>query len=169
MIETHAVNALLKTSLREGAMFSVLNFINGLVAPSFLFCAGLAFAITLNKRWQEYIELKQSFWRYVMRLLFIIVVGYSLHLPLFSLTRMMNETSQDGWSSFFQADILQVISITILFMLCLVLLIQNRSIFLQIAAILTIVIVFVSPPVRDRKSTRLNSSHIQKSRMPSSA
>ena len=46
MIETHIVNALLRNDLRHETAFVILNFINGLVAPTFLFCAGFAFAIS---------------------------------------------------------------------------------------------------------------------------
>ncbi|HMD13095.1 MAG TPA: heparan-alpha-glucosaminide N-acetyltransferase domain-containing protein, partial [Bacteroidota bacterium] len=46
MIETHVFNALLLPQLKEETFFKILTFVNGLVAPSFLFCAGLALAIT---------------------------------------------------------------------------------------------------------------------------
>src|SRR5262249_37538765 len=43
MIETHTFNSLLKPFLKEEGWFHVLNFFNGLVAPSFLFASGWAF------------------------------------------------------------------------------------------------------------------------------
>ncbi|HLB00719.1 MAG TPA: heparan-alpha-glucosaminide N-acetyltransferase domain-containing protein, partial [Bacteroidota bacterium] len=50
MIETHTVNALLAPGGADGAFGSVLTFFNGLVAPAFLFCAGLGFAVALWRR-----------------------------------------------------------------------------------------------------------------------
>src|SRR5581483_3674314 len=40
MIETHVVNSFMAEALRHASWFSVLNYLNGLVAPSFLFIAG---------------------------------------------------------------------------------------------------------------------------------
>src|SRR6185436_1734934 len=40
MIETHVVNTFLAAALRENGWFALLNYVNGLVAPSFLFIAG---------------------------------------------------------------------------------------------------------------------------------
>ncbi len=44
MIEVHVVNALLAPAYRGGRAFAALDFVNGLVAPSFLFAAGLSLA-----------------------------------------------------------------------------------------------------------------------------
>ena len=155
MIETHVVNALLKTSLREGTFFSVLNFINGLVAPSFLFCAGLAFAITIRKRGEEFLGLQPSFWRSVIRLLVILAVGYSLHLPFFSFSRVIHETDAQGWNLFFQADILQVIAVTILFLQFLYVITRNNKVFLWITGIAATALVFASPVIRETEFASL--------------
>jgi hypothetical protein len=40
MIETHVVNTFLSTALRAANWFPILNYLNGLVAPAFLFIAG---------------------------------------------------------------------------------------------------------------------------------
>ena len=113
MIETHDVNALLNSSLREGSFFAVLNFINGLVAPSFLFWrwfragnfspspvgelhpAGATFlAIPCPVRFHPH-----------RRILFA--------SPVFSFSRLKELTDGQAWSSLFQADILQVIAVTL--------------------------------------------------------
>jgi len=48
MIETHVLNATLDSRLKLEIPFKILTFVNGLVAPSFLFCAGFAFAISFH-------------------------------------------------------------------------------------------------------------------------
>ena len=45
MIQTHAL-VLVKPALRAGALFSTLQWIDGLVAPSFIFAAGFSLALT---------------------------------------------------------------------------------------------------------------------------
>ena len=53
MIETHVFNAFLANSLRQSGWFQALNFINGLVAPSFLFVSGFVFLVAAQKRVEE--------------------------------------------------------------------------------------------------------------------
>ena len=155
MIETHVVNALLRVPLKDESFFKALTFVNGLVAPSFLFCAGLGFAIVIQRRWQEFIALRRPFWRYIFRLVFILVVAYSLHLPFFSLQRMRAVTDQQLWTSFFQVDILQVIAITLIFLAFLSVVVRDQNRFIAIASIISLVIITVSPIVREMDLTNL--------------
>jgi uncharacterized membrane protein len=148
MIETHVVNALLLPSLRDQTPFTYLTFFNGLVAPSFLFCAGFAFAITLQKKWNDYTNLSKPFWLYVKRILFILIVGYTLHLPLFSLGGMLNLSDAYKWETFFQSDILHVISLTLLASVVLVALVKNQKIFYRLVVLFGLMFVFFAPLVR---------------------
>lgn len=148
MIETHVVNALLRPELKSQPFFSILTFANGLVAPSFLFCAGVALAITLHKRWNEYIMLRKTFWRYLVRIVFIFVIGYSLHVPFFSLTRMRSLTEQSAWVSFFQVDILQTIAVTLLLLLVLAIAVRKEDRFFWVSVVVTTAVIFISPIVR---------------------
>ena len=45
MIETHVFNAFLAAQFRDSQWFRNLNFLNGLVAPSFLFVSGFVFLL----------------------------------------------------------------------------------------------------------------------------
>lgn len=149
MIETHVVNALLLPVLRDEFSYKVLTFCNGFVAPSFLFCAGLSLAIAIHKKWDRFISLGSTFWRYNARLLFIFCVGYALHLPLFSL-RMMTELHDEKiLSSFYQADVLQAISLTLIFLAFLVAIIRNKKIYFFVAGIIALLIIFSSPIIRE--------------------
>ena len=149
MIETHVVNALLQVSLKEQPLFPVVTFINGLVAPSFLFCAGFALAISLHRKWMEFISFRKTFWRYIFRLLFILVVGYSLHLPIFSLQQLRALHDDQRWLPFFQSDILQVISLTLLFLVLLAVVLRREQLYIRISAIIALCIIFISPIVRE--------------------
>lgn len=148
MIETHVVNALLLPNLKDESTFKVLTFINGLVAPSFLFCAGFAFAISLSKRWNQYIQLDKTFWKYVQRLFFILIVGYSLHLPFFSLKKLLALSDLQAWSSFFQIDILQTIVITLFLLTLLAVVLRKENIFIVTVIIFGLLVVFSAPIIR---------------------
>jgi uncharacterized membrane protein len=148
MIETHVVNALLIPNLKDESTFKVLTFINGLVAPSFLFCAGFALAISLSKRWNQYIRLEKTFWKYIQRLLFILIVGYSLHLPFFSLKKLLVLNDVQVWNSFFQIDILQTIAITLFLLTLIAVIIRKENIFIAAIFSFGLVIVFSAPIIR---------------------
>ncbi|MBK7500524.1 MAG: DUF1624 domain-containing protein [Ignavibacteriales bacterium] len=63
MIEVHVFNAFLFPELRQSGWFSVLNFINGLVAPSFLFVSGFAFQVSSGGKLDEMRKLSKAFWK----------------------------------------------------------------------------------------------------------
>ncbi len=77
MMETHVVNTFLAAGLRESGWFTLLNYVNGLVAPSFLFIAG--FVQGLERRTAP--AKPVNFTRRASRLLGIAALGYLLHLP----------------------------------------------------------------------------------------
>ena len=147
MIEVHVVNALLLPALREGTVFKGVNFINGLVAPSFLFCAGFAFAVTLERRWDEYLSLGRPFWRYLARLAFLLAIGYALHLPHFSLTRLLGEGDPRAWTAFFQSDILHVIALTLGFLLLSAVIIRDRPLLRAFWTVSALACVYAAPVV----------------------
>src|SRR5207249_940674 len=89
-------------------------FVNGLVAPTFLFCAGFAFGISMRRKWAGYAAARPLFWRSLFRLLSILVIGYSLHIPFFSMSRMITQAHEQSWISFFQVDILHTIAVTLM-------------------------------------------------------
>ncbi len=77
MIETHVVNTFLAGGFREGGWFAMLNYVNGLVAPSFLFIAGFVQGMERRKAPGKPIP----YARRAGRLLAIAALGYALHFP----------------------------------------------------------------------------------------
>lgn len=155
MIETHVVNAVILPELKEGSLFTFLTFFNGLVAPSFLFCAGFGFAISFSRKWELYVSFQPLLWRYLRRLGFILLVGYALHIPLFSLREMMALRDESVWMIFFQADILQIISLTLIAMVLLALAVRKERIFLAAVSVLTLAVVFLAPVLSAMDHTAL--------------
>src|SRR5512135_1827739 len=114
MIEVHGFNTFMVGDLRNTDWFGALNFINGLVAPSFLYVAGFVFVFTSDRKLEEFRTYGKAFWRQLSRILLIWVVGYGLHLPFFSLYRTMYDSTPSQWILFLQSDILHCIAIGLL-------------------------------------------------------
>ncbi len=145
MIEVHVVNVLLLPVLKTTLWFNVINFVNGLVAPSFLFISGFAFAISTKGKTDVFRRFDYSFWKKLGRVLLIILAGYSLHLPILSLRRLMHFYSRETLISFYNVDILQCIGIGLLFLLLLKLVIKSEKIYNVIIIVSFLISVLLSP------------------------
>ena len=117
MIEVHVVNAFLVASARDAWWFPVLNYVNGLVAPAFLFAAGFAFALTSDRAQRAGAEDR---WGRVLKNLrrigLVLVSGYLLHLPGYGWSKFA-VISDVGWLRFLQADILHTIAVGLILLL----------------------------------------------------
>ncbi len=101
MIEVHVFNAFLQPQLRQTLWFSILNFINGLVAPSFLFVSGFAFEVSSGNKLDEMRKFGKAFWKKIGRIFQIIIIGYALHLPFYSLSKVIHKSTPQQLQSFF--------------------------------------------------------------------
>jgi uncharacterized membrane protein len=106
MIETHVVNTFLASALRAEGWFTVLNYINGLVAPSFLFIAGFVQGMERGVTPEKPV----NFARRARQLLTLILIGYALHFP-------WTELGQHRWDAALrvgtQVDVLQCIAVSL--------------------------------------------------------
>jgi len=89
MIQTHVTNACMSWGYREGWAFNLLNTTNGYVSVTFIFCAGAGFWLAATRKADEYRQFAPSLWHYVRRLGFILLVAYWLHIPEFSLQKLL--------------------------------------------------------------------------------
>jgi uncharacterized membrane protein len=149
MIEVHVVNAFLLPEFREAAWFPILNFINGLVAPSFLFISGYAFVLVAQRKWNDYIRGTPVLWKQLGRILQILAVGYVLHIPVFSFSAL-TQLPWEGWDLFWRIDVLHAIAVSLLVLLGLVLVLRDRKRFLPGMAVLSLAIIFGTPYMYDR-------------------
>lgn len=145
MIETHVTNTFLVPAIRLQPWFGVLNFINGIVAPSFLFVAGYSFAIVGQRKWNDYLSLNGVFWKQIGRILQIWTVGYALHLPFFSFNKLAFLIGWDEWRSFWPVDVLQCIALSLLLILVFVLMARTHRVFLAILCVAGCGVVFATP------------------------
>ena len=129
MIETHVVNALLLLSLRQYFLFKAVDFVNGFVAPSFLFVAGFSFTLALTRKGDSYRRFSMELVRHLKRLVFIWVTGYLLHVPYFSLQKTVHESTFQNIVAFSAVDILQCIAATLFVLHILRVLIKSDRVF----------------------------------------
>ncbi|MFZ4618979.1 MAG: heparan-alpha-glucosaminide N-acetyltransferase domain-containing protein [Bacteroidota bacterium] len=149
MIEVHVFNAFLIPALREEAWFKVLNFINGLVAPSFLFIAGYSFVLIAQRKWNEYLTFSPVFWKQLGRILQVLAVGYALHLPFFSFNKLTMISWQE-WGVFWKIDVLHAISVSLMTLLALVLITRTQKRYFAAVAVLAVLMIGGSPLMYDR-------------------
>jgi hypothetical protein len=116
MIETHVFNASLDPAVTDSFSFQLVKFVNGLVAPSFLFASGLAYAVTTHRKIGDYLAFGTKLFRQLGRLFFIIGIGYLMHLPRFSLQHLLTLNDAHQWETVYQADVLQCIGVSLLLM-----------------------------------------------------
>lgn len=145
MIETHVLNALLLTSLRGEFTFKAVDFLNGMVAPSFLFVAGFSFTLALSRKGDTYRKFSPELVRHLRRLLFIWITGYLIHIPFFSLRKSLYHTSPAGVLAFTAVDILQCIAATLFLLHLLRVTVKSDRLFNAIIYSLFAVLVLGAP------------------------
>jgi uncharacterized membrane protein len=138
MIEVHVVNAWLLPGLRP----DWLNYLNGLVAPSFLMAAGFSLVVstfrtdgTLRPFWPDTAR----------RLGFILLCAYALHAPGFTLADWTVLDTTQKARELFKIDILQCIVFSLLVMQVLARLVRSPRVFTVLALLLAFYIPLVSP------------------------
>jgi uncharacterized membrane protein len=114
MIHGHCLHALLALPARAGGFYKIWIDVRQYTAPLFLFIAGFAFAIATLSRLDDYTHLSPRLFRRISRIFFIIIIGYILHLPFFSLQKTLTAIGSPAWDAFLNVDILQCIGVSLL-------------------------------------------------------
>jgi uncharacterized membrane protein len=135
MIETHVVNAYLPPASRKSAFFFWLSFVNGLVAPSFLFASGFSLVLQARRHWGAWTRLEPAFWKQMRRLGFILLVAYYMHLPHFGLSKYLTPQDPAFWKAAFQVDVLQCIVVSLLVIDFLIILLRKPGLFVSGACV----------------------------------
>lgn len=144
MIEVHVVNTLMLPALRDTWWFPLLNFVNGLVAPSFIFISGFAFALASRKKLEDFRRYGWEFWRQLGRIGLLFLCGYVLHLPDFSF-RHLSTAVNVSWRGFFSCDVLQCIGFSLLVVFLARLWIRSDRVYQWFLAVVGVVILAVGP------------------------
>ena len=149
MIEVHVVNAFLLPELRTPEWFKFLNFINGLVAPSFLFVSGFSFVLVAQRKWNDYLNRTPVFRKQLGRIFQILAVGYLLHLPFFSFSRLLY-ADWNEWGPFWKVDVLHTIAVSLLAMVAFIVLTKERKKNFILLVSFAAIVIFSSPLLYDR-------------------
>ena len=145
MIETHVFNATLTPDHTSSGFFQVLTFINGLVAPSFLFASGLAYAVTTRRKIHDYLSFGPPLFKQLGRLLLILLIGYTLHIPRFSYAHLRYIAGDRGWELFFQVDVLHCIAVSLLLLQILLLVLRTEARLYRVVPWMGAAVVIASP------------------------
>ena len=144
MIEGHVFNSTVLRELRLTKEFHYLDLFHGMIAPSFIFISGFAFALGLERKWDSFLRFEKPFWLQLRRLLFVLGVAYWLHLPTWSFQSLMN-SSRETILYFLRCDVLQLIALSLLFSLGLCVTLRNKKIMVHTLLGLVAVILIVTP------------------------
>ena len=137
MIEVHCTNVWLDLKLRP----DWLNFLNGLVAPSFLTAAGFSLVVSTFRKDGTIKPFRDTARRY----LFILACAYALHAPGLSLADWTVLATAQKWRELFKIDVLQCIVFSLLILQGLARLIRRPGAFTFVALGLALYIPLVSP------------------------
>jgi uncharacterized membrane protein len=147
MIETHVMNAYLPFALKKGSEFFFwLAFMNGLVAPAFLFATGFSIVLQGNSQWDNWLHFRPSFWRQMRRLGFITLVAYYSHLQGFRWSRYLaNWNDYNFWARSLKVDILQCIVVSLLAVIALMFVLRKKSLLPWAAILLAVAVALATP------------------------
>jgi fucose 4-O-acetylase-like acetyltransferase len=139
MVQGHLCDSLLAPEVRAEPWYLFQRIFHGSTAPGFLFASGFVAGLP-----RAPLSLRASL-RRARRLLFVLGVGYFLHLPWRSLWKTINEASPRQREILFACDALQVIAVTQLFVILLQWMMGRR--WTQAAAVVALAVVAAAPGV----------------------
>ena len=128
MIQGHLFRAYLLPTIRQEHWYKIHEVLHGLVAPGFLFSAGFAAFLSFHNKRQNYIHLDRAFLKRLRRILFVIAIGYWIHLPFFSLRKTLWQISLGQAGEFFKVDILQCIGVGLLLFTIFAIVLKNEKV-----------------------------------------
>ncbi len=147
MVETHVVSAYLPLALKKDfGFFFWLSFLNGLVAPSFLFATGFSLILQSRSQWENWLHFRRPFWLQMRRIGFITLVAYYTHLQWFGVRwylRSWNDSKM--WDRTFQVDVLQCIVVSLLVLLSIIVIFRKRAFLPWVTGILALGIFLATP------------------------
>jgi hypothetical protein len=112
MVQGHTFDSLLTLEARAEALYRLQVILHGSTAPGFLFASG--FVVGLPRAPLAF----RASLRRARRILFVLVVGYAIHLPYFSFWKTLQASPAEK-AALFACDALQVIAVSQLLVLVL--------------------------------------------------
>lgn len=147
MVLGHSIDAVLGPDARATEAFRIYDALRGFTAPLFLFISGFAFALVTTRRWEVFAAFAAPARGRVGKMAGLLLLGYTLHFPFFSLNKLLHNTRPEEYAMMFQVDILHCLAVSIIALQILVVIAQTPERFLRVTAAAGTVIVLLSPLV----------------------
>mgnify|MGYP001462586802 CR=1 FL=1 len=148
MIFAHILDATLSPEYKRDDLYRLMNFINGFVAPAFLFAAGASFTIIITKRKNDIINFQKPFFKQLWRVIQLLAIGYFLHLPYKTLNQMNTIITRDEYINFIRSDILHVIALGLFISLLVLTIFREEKRFYLMIFIISLLTISLTPLVR---------------------
>ncbi len=147
MVMGHTIDSVLSNESRTTELFRLYDAVRGFTAPVFLFVAGMAFMLVTQKKWALYKTLSPELGRRVLKILLLLVVGYALHFPFFSFTKLVTEATTADLAMLFQVDVLHCVAASLLILQLMVVIAPSPRVFTMALLGVTAAGVLLTPPV----------------------
>ena len=147
MFDAHITNALVSTPEAASRLYYYHDLLFNLPAPGFLFAAGISYGMSVAGRWNDYRVWSPALRSRLMRLFEILVLGYLLHVPYFSLRKNLYVASQAQIVNFLNMDVLQCIAAGAFALLVLTGVLPSARWFFRTSVALTVFVPLASPVV----------------------
>ena len=145
MVMGHSIDSVLSDKARVTEAFRLYDAVRGFTAPIFLFVAGFAFAVVTVRKWDLYHTWSKPFRSRLSKVLLLFVIGYALHLPFYSLNKLLSQAGPQDYAQFFQADVLHCVAFSLLALQVFVMVSRTPRIFAFVTASVTTLMVLATP------------------------
>ncbi len=145
MLQGHTFDALLQPATKILYSYKIFNLFHGLTAPMFLFSAGFAFAVSSIRNIDQYVNYTPKLEKRFLRYFSLLIIGYGLHLPYFSIHKLIHTTSSWEFEQLWNVDTLQCIGLSLIFLQVVLFFLKDERKYLVATSILVIIAIILAP------------------------
>jgi uncharacterized membrane protein len=145
MVQGHTLDVLLTPESHFTRWYNFWLFCRGFTAPMFMTLSGFGFALATLRHWENHLHFGPALGKRLRRFGFFVLLGYSMRIPVHSLTRELRWAGPDAWQTFLQFDVLQTIGCTLIALELLVLVLRTPRRLMMVAGTLALTIASTAP------------------------
>jgi uncharacterized membrane protein len=147
MVMGHSIDSVLSPAARATEAFRLYDAFRGFTAPMFLFVSGFAFMVATANRWDAFRSFSKPMVKRLAKIGLLFVIGYALHVPYFSYTKLMHDVTPEQLQMFLQADILHCVAFSLLVLQLVLFVMPTRVSFVYMMLSIVAFLVLASPLV----------------------
>ena len=146
MVQGHTIDVLLAPEFRttELPVYAVWYFLRGMTAPIFMFTAGTVFTYlfhSVKRPFKKNYRVEKG----IRRALLLIFLGYLLKYPTWTLFDF-SEVTIKRWNLFISIDVLQLIGISLLFLIIILYLVEKMKFNYTLTFVIISTSIFIASP-----------------------